>query len=832
MSRIRTRIMIMILAVGLLATVMVTLQYLTEKNRVNRVLGDYMNYQMRIVQTLLEVQQDFFRSIAHDYTYWDDMVSFVNEPDIPWAADNIRNIIEAFKGNAVWVFDTTGRLQYADALPDHGDIINHDLLNQGTVEYLQRNRRIGGYIQTSAGLMLVEGATIHPTNDPAHKTTPMGYFFTGKLLDSLIIENLQNTTQCRIAIFYHKPRETATDHTKISIIPLHGLTGSHPVAYLKISQDVSSILGEEEFFSLLFYIKLVLIILVAITVMALLLSWVVLPLQRISKLLKDKVANPDTLSKKANEFAQFRQMIESFLQQQYQLKLSEERFRYLAGATTAAIIIYTDQHILFANAACEKMLGYTGEELRSTDFLKIFHPDFIQAYKDQIADPEQEEGTLWRSESRFLTKSGREIFVDLTTVMIRLDTGPAFLVTAHDITDRMRMERELVAAKERAEKSDKLKTVFLSNLSHEVRTPMNAIMGFSNLLKKDQVSKDELSEYTEIIVFSTHRLLKLIDDIIQVAHIETNQVVLEESSFSPALLLDELRDYAEGEEVKLGKSSITIEVVIPPHNRGLSLCSDRERLRQVMVCIIDNALKFTETGTIKLGYKVIGETVKFSVEDTGIGIPPEFRKEVFTRFYQVDSGNDRQYQGSGLGLTIARGLVELMGGKIWLESEEGSGTTIHFTIPLKSENTRNQEEPKGIGTSFDFKGHSVLVVEDDLINSRLLGSMIQAVNAKVHYAYNGTMAVEMVKNMPEIEMVLMDIQMPGMDGLEATRNIHFWRKELPVVSQSASAHADDLKKCKAAGCVAHISKPIDTFRLYQIMSRFLGHGGPKKQSGE
>jgi PAS domain S-box-containing protein len=828
MSRVRNRIIMMILAVGVLATIMVTVQYETEKTRVNRVIADYLDQRITLTKTLLGVQKELLIVLVGDYAKRERLATFIRNPDDQWAREHTRNVIDACGGNAVWIYDGSGKMVYGFTDPSRGDILNHHLLQPKILDYLNQNSTYSGYIQTSEGLMLVVGAPVHAFDDA--EPNPKGYFFTGKLLDGSFVAQLDTNTQCNSTILFHQPRATGTDQLKIRVIPLFNPATDKPVAYIKLTQNVTSILGEKDFYNLLFYIKLVLIILVAVTVMTLLLSWVVLPLRRIANLLEKKVADPDAIPEKINEFKQVRKMMDSFLLQQQQLELSEERFRHLAEATTAAIIIYTDKTILFANAATEKMLGYTGEELRSADFLKIIHPDFIQAYKTQISESEHSEGKVWRSESRFLTKSGHEKFVDLTTVVIRLDSGPAFLVTAHDVTDRFRMERELVVAKERAEKSDKLKTVFLSNLSHEVRTPMNAIMGFSNLLKKERVSKEELSEYTEIIIFSTHRLLKLIDDIIQVAHIETGQIVLEERNFSPALLLDELKDYAEGEEVKLGKSSINVEVVIPKENRGLSLFTDRERLRQILICVLDNALKFTEKGTIRFGYKVIGETVKFSVEDTGIGIPPESRKEVFTRFYQVDSGNDRQYQGSGLGLTIARGLVELMGGTIWLESDEDSGTTIHFTLPLTTHDKKEEPLPKTIKTNFDFTGHSVLVVEDDLINSRLLGSMIQAVNAKVHYAYNGTMAVEMVKNMPEIELVLMDIQMPGMDGLEATRNIHFWRKDLPVISQSASAHADDLKKCKEAGCTAHISKPIDTFRLYQIMARILGNGGRKNGS--
>jgi CheY-like chemotaxis protein/anti-sigma regulatory factor (Ser/Thr protein kinase) len=334
------------------------------------------------------------------------------------------------------------------------------------------------------------------------------------------------------------------------------------------------------------------------------------------------------------------------------------------------------------------------------------------------------------------------------------------------------------------------------------------------------VTKTELSEYVEIIIFSTHRLMKLIDDIIEVSKIETGQVLLIERPFSPDLLMDEMKDYTEGEKQKMGKRDIEVDIASPGGGQRVTLFADMERLRMVMINLIDNALKFTKSGHIRFGYKIIGEQVKFSIEDSGIGIPLECQDDIFNRFYQLDNDNNRQFQGTGLGLTIARGLLDIMGGKIWLESEVDCGTTVHFTIPCRTEG-RDMELMQKQDYSFDFTGHTILIVEDDLINSRLLGSMIQTVNGRVLYAYTGVMAIEMVKNIPDIDLVLMDIQMPGMDGLEATRNIRFWRKDLPVISQSASAHADDLKRCFDAGCVGHISKPIDTFKLYMLMGKYL-----------
>lgn len=821
MRTVSGHIYLLTIIIGILAFILVFMQYRSQNNLMDRYSDQVMNERAELTASLLAINDRFYKTLTHDYTYWDEMIGFIRDPDYDWAKDNIRNIIEAYRGNAVWVFDLSGHRIYSAADPVREDILDASLLSPGRMEELLERNMIRFYMRTSAGVMDVNGATVHPTSDPDRLTPPQGFFFIGKLLDSTFIREVEANTRCRAEILFHDPGTERAEGTKVVLIPLKNENQPEPEAYIRLTRPAASILQFQELSDTYLTLFIAAIIVTTTIVVILLLSWVVFPLKRISgQLEKEGVEIISTVAGR-NEFRRIEAMIGAFLRQQEQITLSEEKFRKLASSTTAAIIIHDDQHIHFANQAAGKMLGYSQEELRKTDFLRIIHPDFLEAYRNLPDGKSGDPGHIWRSESRFVTSGSEEIYVDMTTVIINLNPGPLFLVTAHDITDRIRMERELVVAKERAEESDKLKSSFLANLSHEIRTPMNSILGFSNLLRKKDVSKKELGEYAEIIIFSTNRLLKLVEDILEISRIETDQVTLNESPFSVDLLLEEMTDYIEGEQEKALKKDIAVETFRAPEKAKLTIVADRERLRNILINLLDNALKFTDQGKIRFGYKIIGEAVKFAVEDTGIGIPREHRATVFNRFFQLDAANNRLYQGTGLGLTIAKAYVELMGGKIWVESEEGLGTTVHFTLPYRTE-TMQAEIPEKKPYSFDFTGRTVLVVEDELVNSRLMGSMIQAVKAKVLYAYNGPMAIEMVKNIPEIGLVLMDIQMPGMDGYEASRIVHFWRPELPIIAQSASAHAEDMRKGTEAGCKGHISKPIDTFKLYQLMAKFLG----------
>ncbi|NCA77450.1 MAG: response regulator [Alphaproteobacteria bacterium] len=376
------------------------------------------------------------------------------------------------------------------------------------------------------------------------------------------------------------------------------------------------------------------------------------------------------------------------------------------------------------------------------------------------------------------------------------------------------------AAKNKAEQSDRLKAAFLANMSHEIRTPMNSILGFSELIRKEQISKGEIEEYADIISYSTKRLLRMIDDIIEISKIETGQVDLNETAFRTDDLFQELYEYYRREIESAGKQGIVLHLMLPDEGMQVRIVTDRAKVKQVLVNLLDNALKFTQKGTINFGCSRPRDGFcEFFVTDTGIGIAAADQDKIFETFRQIDYSNARHYSGTGMGLSISRSLVELMGGRIWVESVPGEGSTFHFTLPvtLKEMDLPATEKPL---IRNDFTGLTVLVVEDEIINARLLGMILQKANVNVLFARNGMTALEMLEQHPETGLVLMDIQMPGMDGFECTRHIRRRWPGIPVVAQSASAYQEESKICLESGCVDHLTKPIDASVLYRVIHRY------------
>lgn len=389
--------------------------------------------------------------------------------------------------------------------------------------------------------------------------------------------------------------------------------------------------------------------------------------------------------------------------------------------------------------------------------------------------------------------------------------------------ERKNVEQELKSAKEKAVESDRLKTAFLSSMSHEIRTPMNHILGFIELLKDPGLSDTEKMEFMSIVKTSGNLLLHLIDDIIDIAKLEAGQLVINSQEVQLDKFLDDLH-FAFNEQMKgTGKGQIDFKIEKPVHSSLGTIRMDPLRVQQVISNLLSNAIKFTPEGRITLGYVLEPEhRIHFYVEDTGIGIPAEKHAEVFERFRQLDGSYAREYSGTGLGLAISKGLVELMKGKIGLRSEPGQGSRFFFTIPyipakLDSEPLRQ----KSIHAhEYNFSGNTILIVEDDEINYRFLEIVIHRTKAKTMRAVTGREAIDIALQ-HEVNLVLMDIQIPILDGYEATREIKKQKPWLPIIAQTAHALAEEKLKCAESGADDYLSKPISRKELLSKMACFL-----------
>ncbi len=381
--------------------------------------------------------------------------------------------------------------------------------------------------------------------------------------------------------------------------------------------------------------------------------------------------------------------------------------------------------------------------------------------------------------------------------------------------------------KKKAEESNKLKSYFLANISHEIRTPMNSILGFSGLLRDRALPDEEKLHYIDIIHKSGRHLLELIDDIIDLARIEAGQVILNPRPLPIDILMRDLYDIFSL-QIKDIRKNIELILKLPENPRAGNILADEVRLRQILMNLIGNAVKFTESGSIEFGYRISdGGRLLFFISDTGIGISHENVGRVFEQFKQADDSHTRKYGGAGLGLSISKKLINLMGGDIWLESEPGVGTTFYFDMPYRISDhveSRMEHVEPGAGEVKSralWKNRTVLVVEDDNNSYRFLERVMTRYGIHVIRSVNGLEAVEICRGNPNIDCVLMDIQLPFISGNEAAQMIRQIRKDLPIIAQSGNAYEADRNASMQAGCNDFITKPILHDKLLAILDRYL-----------
>jgi PAS domain S-box-containing protein len=394
----------------------------------------------------------------------------------------------------------------------------------------------------------------------------------------------------------------------------------------------------------------------------------------------------------------------------------------------------------------------------------------------------------------------------------------AMLEIFMDITERKINEAELITAKEKAEESDRLKTAFLHNISHEIRTPMNAIVGFSALLGEKGIDSETRQSYIEMITEGSNHLLTIISDIVDISNIEANLVKIAKNEIN---INSTLKSLCTQFFPKANEKNIKLFCTYGLADEAALMITDSTKLVQILSNLLSNALKFTDTGSVDVEYKKEGSFLQFRVTDTGIGIPEEYHKRVFDRFYQVENSDTRLYEGTGLGLAISNAYVQLLGGKMWLSSEPGRGTSFYFTIPYHKQAAATQEvteNPEYHDFAFKKKMR-ILVAEDIESNFQLIRFFLSGTNADLVRATTGWEAVDMCLSDKLIDLVLMDIKMPEMDGYSAARLIREANISIPIIAQTA--YSDDQDKALESGCSGFIVKPFDKRSLLDKICEFV-----------
>ena len=482
------------------------------------------------------------------------------------------------------------------------------------------------------------------------------------------------------------------------------------------------------------------------------------------------------------------------------------------------IFITNEKGIIeYVNAKFIEITGYSFEESvgKNPSMLKSGHQAksiYYEMWETILA------GYEWKGEFINKRKNGELYWADVSISSIQDETGKLahFIAIQNDITIQKQQKIELQQAKERAEENDKLKTLFLSNLSHEIRTPMNGILGFSDLLKDPILTLQERLHYVSIIEQSGQRMLALINDIVDISKIEAGQVTISYEKFDVSLLGKDLFDF-----FKLEAQKKSIELTYLPQLEHCVIESDLNKINQILSNLIRNAIKFTEKGNIEFGFTLQQNQLTFFIHDTGIGIHPELQGVIFERFRQANISAYKAEEGIGLGLSICKSFVEMLGGTIWVDSELDKGSTFYFTIPL----TEILTESNIIDTNNQVTikdGITILIAEDDLANFILLEKILkEAANVTILHAQNGADAIHIFKIESKIDIILTDIKMPQIDGIETIRVIKALNPLVPIIVQTAFATSLVKQKVIEAGANKIITKPINKYILLKSISDLL-----------
>ena len=519
----------------------------------------------------------------------------------------------------------------------------------------------------------------------------------------------------------------------------------------------------------------------------------------------------------ANRTKQLEQEFSDRIRAEIDLREKEVQYKNLADSGLALIwTAGTDKKCTYFNNPWLKFTGRTLEQEIGDGWAQGVHPEdldtcvntYVTAFDKREAFNMEYRLRHHSGEYRWLSDMGTPNYNSQGEFV-------GYIGHCFDITERKLNELELIRAKEHAEESDRLKTSFLQNMSHEIRTPMNAIIGFSGLLEQTDLTDDERSKFITIIKNSANQLLSVVTDILTISSLEKKLEKININIVSINEVLDNLYSIFK---FQAREKNLTLKLNKSDSDSETAAYTDSTKLTEILTNLLMNALKFTHQGEVEFGYCIKDGFMEFYVKDTGIGIAPDSQDKIFHRFLQANQSISHKYGGTGLGLSISKGYIELFGGKIWVESELGKGSTFYFTIPFVSANNILEVD------EFDASVENfitILVAEDEDYNYQYIKHILGKQNVRLIHVTNGKQAVEVYKANPQIDLVLMDIKMPEMDGCEAAKQIKAFQPKLPIIAQSAYAMEYELERLSGSYFDEYVTKPINVNELKMKIRKYV-----------
>lgn len=645
------------------------------------------------ISSLLELNDESKIAKVVDGTFWDELVSYTKTKDSVWFEESFLPSLENYNCDYISAYGLNAKLI---GKVSNDKIRLNDFVPEESVEKLYKSKFAKFFLKTTDGVVIVFGATIHPSNDPKKKKyKPSGYLFMASVLDKDYFNRLEKISSSKI---YVGEEKRSAENKEFIYVERHLLDYQN--------KEIAHLVFERPFHVNFKTTKIILLIINIAFVINLLFhlyfsrKWIFAPLKLITRILETK--NKLAISK---------------------LKESSGEFAYIGN---------------------------------------LFDENLFQS-------------------------------------------------------------RQLEKAKIKAEESDLLKTAFLTNLSHEIRTPMNAIVGFSDLLENEKLGELEKVEYLNIIKQSGKNLVSIIDDLVEMSKIDSNQITPNYTSVNIEECLTELYHAIKITIPK--EKNIDFRLIKDENLVDATILTDEIKLKQILINLITNAIKFTHEGFISFGFKtdLKKKIVTFSVQDTGIGIAEEQQTVVFDRFRRIDGDYSIKVVGLGLGLAISKAYVEMLGGTISIQSKVNQGSTFTFSIPLILDENKKIKaiENQGNTSSQPNIRATILIAEDDNINFLLIEKILQLKNHNIIRAKNGLEAVEICRTNTKVDLVLMDIKMPEMNGYEAIEVIKNRRPELPIIAQTAYSSVEEQEKIKTAGFTNYITKPINKQALFDAIAAAL-----------